>query len=111
MARPDTILVDLQSASCPPHQNRGYSWSTFLACLPPSASPSGWEYAVIVEDPVGLGVDKYDPHDWVRLYSGASGIVRKKLTRTPKKTDSDATSHSSQDGTDEQLNIRSRGTP
>ena len=46
-----------------------------------------YEYAVVLEDPLGLGADESDPDDWARLYSGASGVVQKSLTRNTKKTD------------------------
>jgi membrane protein len=48
-----------------------------------------YEYAVVLQDPVGLGADESNPDDWVRLYSGASGVVQKGLARTAKKTDPD----------------------
>jgi membrane protein len=57
-----------------------------------------YEYAVVLEDPVGLGADESNPDDWVRLYSGASGVVQKGLAKTTKKTDPDATSEPPQDG-------------
>ena len=70
-----------------------------------------YEYAVIVEDPVGLGADEYDPEDWLRLYSGASGMVQKKLARAPKTTDSDATSEAPRDDPDDRPDTRSETIP
>ncbi len=60
-----------------------------------------YEYALIVEDPVGLGADELNPDDWTRLYSGASGVVQKGLARTARKSDSDATPEAPQDGSDD----------
>ena len=57
-----------------------------------------YEYAVVLEDPVGFGVDELNPDDWARLYSGASGVVQKGLARTARKADSDVTSEPPQEG-------------
>lgn len=59
-----------------------------------------YEYAMVLEDPLGLGADELNPDDWVRLYSGASGVVQKGLARTERKTDSDAAPEPPQDGPD-----------
>jgi membrane protein len=59
-----------------------------------------YEYAVILEDPVGLGADELNPEEWARLYSGASGVVEKGLARAARKTNADTTSEPPRDGSD-----------
>lgn len=57
-----------------------------------------YEYAVVMEDPTGLGVDELNPDEWTRLYSGASGVLQKGLAKTARKADSDVTSEPPQEG-------------
>ncbi len=59
-----------------------------------------YEYAVVLEDPTGLGVDELNSEEWARLYSGASGVVQKGLAKTARKADSDVTSEPPQDSTE-----------
>ena len=90
-------------AGCPPEQgppinSAGRTWQPY-------------EYAVIVEDPVGLGADEYDPEDWLKLYSGASEVAQKGLARTARKSDSHVTSEPSPDDPDDRPDTRSETIP
>ena len=45
-----------------------------------------YDYAVVLDDPVLATINDVNPEDWERLYTGASGVVRRGAARTAGKT-------------------------